>query len=565
MYKNIIVLLISFSIFSAKIYGQRIELGKEVLEYLASDELQGRAPGTDGDIKARKFLSQKFYDMWIGRFSFGYEQLFTIPSDIKISEKTSVTIGEKNLRLDFDYRPFIFGSEGTAQAPLIFVGKSVEETNTDISGKVVLAYFELAENKLPTYRDVINQVISARDKGALALIFAMQKDYGDGIEFFPFEFSRSVAHVGLPVVQISREYFHSLTASVGISISKVRKMSCEKINKMLNAPNVNLMVEYEHVSTQTANIAGLIEGNKSNEWIVVGAHFDHLGLGGPGSGSREPDTRAVHNGADDNASGVAMVMMLAEHYKKHEPQSNMAFVLFGGEEQGLLGSKHFVNHLPFPVEKIKAMINFDMVGRLKDSTLGISGVKSATEWEALLKSMHEKPLKLGMGGDGLSGSDQASFYNKDIPVLFLNTGLHEDYHTPNDDVEYINFDGMQLVANLSVRLIDSILNPKTTLTFIKSSHSTSERSYKTSLKVKMGIMPDVAGVVQNGLGVDGVKAGGPASKAGIQKGDVIVEIDGKTVTNIYDYMKRLGELEPERTIVVRIQRNGKTIPISVEL
>lgn len=565
MNKYIIFLLIGLCSFSYNSHSQRIELGKEVLEYLASDQLQGRAPGTEGDIMAREFLSKKFYKMWMGRFSFDYEQPFKIVTDIRISDETAVKIGSHSLILDVDYRPFIFGSEGKVDGPLLFVGQSIDEANLDMSGKVVLVYFGVADGKLPTHRNVINQVITARDKGAQAVIFVLQKDYGDGIEFFPFQYNRSVAHVGLPVVQISREFFHKLTAMQGVSASKVHRMKPTKINMLLNMPPVGLSVGYESIANETANVAGFIEGFKSNEWIVVGAHYDHLGFGGVGSGSRQPENHAVHNGADDNASGVAMVMMLAEHYKEHKPQSNMAFVLFGGEEQGLLGSKYFVDNLPFPVDKIKAMINFDMVGRLRDSTLGISGVKSADEFDTILSSWQGKPMTLNLGGDGLSGSDHAPFYSNGIPVLFFNTGLHADYHMPSDDIEYINYQGMQLIADLSVHLIDSLLQPETRLTYLKSKRSHGDGNHKTSLKVKLGIMPDVAGVVQNGLGVDGVKSGGPASAAGIQKGDVIIEIDGNQVTNIYDYMKRLSELKPDKTIVVKVQRNGEPLSVLVQL
>ncbi|MFO7862806.1 MAG: M20/M25/M40 family metallo-hydrolase, partial [Salinivirgaceae bacterium] len=367
------------------------------------------------------------------------------------------------------------------------------------------------------------------------------------------------------IVQISREFLHKIVSSKGLSLRKLRKRSSEKINEKLGGISVSNTIQFDRDIRETANVAAYVEGTQSNEWVVVGAHYDHLGMGGKYSGSRAPEKMAVHNGADDNASGVAMVMMLAEYYKKHTPASNMAFVLFGAEERGLVGSKHFVQNLPFPKEKIKAMVNFDMVGRLVDSSMSISGVATADEFETLLENWNGKPIHLALGGGGYSGSDQAAFYAEKIPVLFFNTGLHEDYHTPDDDVEKINYPGMELVANLSVNLLDSLTNPRFGLTFKENSKAGEQSAHRGGgMKVKMGLMPDVAGVEKNGLGVDGVSGGGPAQKAGIQKGDVIIAIDNKKVANIYDYMKRLGDYKPGDKVIVDVKRADEVIQLEVQ-
>lgn len=565
MFRIIFVLLFVMMFYVQNTTAQRIELGEEVIEYLASDQLEGRAPGTDGDKLARKFLSQKFYDMWMGRFSFGYEQSFSFLVDVTIDSKTALKMFDNEALINVDFKPFIYGSEGAVESTIIFAGNSIEKSEIDISQKIALVYYEVDDDQLPNSRAIINDIIAARDKHAAAMVFAVQKDFGDGLEFFPFEYNRSVVNLGLPVIQITRKYLQELLAKSGMSISKISRRTPQKVNSKLGEPSVSISIVFNRIQTETTNIAGYIEGVNSNEWVVLGAHYDHLGYGGLGSGSRTPENRAIHNGADDNASGAAMVLMLAEYYKKHKPQSNMAFVLFGAEEVGLIGSKYFVEHLPFPVEKVKAMVNFDMVGRMKDSALGISGVKSANEFESILSTWQGNPIKLSLGGNGLSGSDQASFYTENIPVLFFNTGLHADYHTPNDDVEFINFDGMALIADLSVKLVDSLLNAKTEITFSKTETSDHQRHYKTSMKVKLGVMPDVAGVVRNGMGIDGVTNGGIAQKAGIVKGDVIIEINGKSVTNIYDYMKRLGELEPGELVKIKLKRNNDEILLDVQL
>ncbi|PLX17849.1 MAG: hypothetical protein C0599_13240 [Salinivirgaceae bacterium] len=559
--KYIIIGSIIFLTF-LNVNAQNIATGKKALEYLASDKLEGREPGTKGCKLAREYIDQWFYDHWLGRFSFGYQQEFDINTDIKIDKSTSFTMSKNEAILNDDFSPFIFSAEKNLKAPLVYGGTDLTKKLVDISGKWALIYLQADNDNAPGFRDIMDQVMTARDQKAAGVIIVSQTNLTEDSEFFPFRFSRMAVSLDIPVVQISRNYLNQLLLVSDLSLRKLRKWKVVKINEQLKDVNIAANIKFDHIHTTTANVASFIEGDQSNDWIVVGAHYDHLGYGGYGSGSRVPDEIGIHNGADDNASGVAMVLMMAEYFKKHPPKSNMAFVLFGAEEMGLLGSKYFVDNLPFPKEKIKAMVNFDMVGRVEDSVLKIIGVNTATEFELLLEQWND-PLKLSLGKGGYSGSDQAAFYAENIPVLFLNSGLHDDYHKPTDDIEKINFEGMELVGQLAVKLLDSLTSPTYKVTFQKGKEKMAKGG-RTTLKVKMGIMPDVAGAVKDGMAVDGVTSDGPADKAGVLKGDVIIQMGENKITNIYDYMHQLKKLEKGQTIKVIVKRGGENVELKVQ-
>jgi Zn-dependent M28 family amino/carboxypeptidase len=320
--------------------------------------------------------------------------------------------------------------------------------------------------------------------------------------------------------------------------------------------------------TTTRNVVAMLPGNDEtlkDEYVVVGAHFDHLGMGGPGSGSRAIDTVAVHNGADDNASGVSAVIQLAEKLAGDKSNKrSVLFVAFGAEEMGLLGSKAFTMKPPVETDKMVTMFNFDMIGRLKeDNSLTISGTKTAEETEDLLNNLNPD-FTLAFTGEGIGPSDHASFYLQNIPVIYISTGAHPDYHTPQDDAELINFEGAQKVMSYSAALLDDVVNRAEKLTF-QEAGSKFQRSRGGRFKVTLGVMPDFAGVEKRGMRVDAVSKGKPAYAAGMKKGDIIIAIDGKKVSNIYEYMDRLQKLEAGTTISVDILRDEKPIVLIVQL
>ena len=328
----------------------------------------------------------------------------------------------------------------------------------------------------------------------------------------------------------------------------------------------------------THNIIAVLHGTDKqlkHEYIVVGSHYDHLGMGGQGSGSRRPDTLAVHPGADDNASGDAVILELAKHFKKARQSRSIIFAFFGAEEQGLIGSKQFVEwmkkedtgrkHLPNNIKGIVAMVNLDMVGRMRDNSLSVSGTGTSSSFKALAEQVAEKTsVNISCTADGYGPSDQASFVAADIPVLYLTTGGHMEYHTPADVPSTINYDGMQQTLNYTKELVTQLANLPDAPDFINvpSSNTMSHASFK----VTMGLMPDVTGASTiPGLRADIVVAGKPAHKAGMKSGDIIQEIDGKPVNDINEYMERLSELKAGTTIPVKVLRGEETIILQVEL
>ena len=332
------------------------------------------------------------------------------------------------------------------------------------------------------------------------------------------------------------------------------------------------------VERTTHNIIAVLPGKDKqlkNEYIVVGSHYDHLGLGGQGSGSRRPDTVAVHPGADDNASGDAVVLELARHFKKVRPPRSIIFAFFGAEEQGLIGSKRFLEwmnqgddrriNLPADKKGIVAMVNLDMVGRMRDHAMSVSGTGTSSEFKAMAeKAAEQTHLNISCTPDGYGPSDHASFVAQDIPVLFLTTGGHMEYHTPDDVPSTLNYDGMQQTLEFSQELITQLVNLPKTPDYISVPGSNTMKHAK--FKVTLGLMPDVMGASRiPGLRADIVVAGKPAHTAGIRSGDIIQEIDGKPVNNMDDYMQRLSELEPDTTIPVKVLRGEQILTFQVHL
>jgi Zn-dependent M28 family amino/carboxypeptidase len=304
-----------------------------------------------------------------------------------------------------------------------------------------------------------------------------------------------------------------------------------------------------------------------NEYIVLGAHFDHLGMGGPGSSSRAVDTVAVHHGADDNASGVAMMLELAERFAmtKGSHKRSIVCVAFTGEEEGLLGSKHFVDDPGIDLKKVNAMINLDMLGRLNENNiLQVSGVGTAKGLKDLVLSLSDTTtVKLALSDEGYGPSDHSSFYGKDIPVLFYFTGAHLDYHTPADTWDKINYDGMVKISDLIYNVAGKIANEDSTLEFREAGPKAAPT--RRMKGVTLGIMPDFAGAVKNGLRADFITPGRPAALGGMKKGDIITSIDGKPVNNIQDYMFRMQQVKPGQTISVEVLRNNQKVGLLIKL
>lgn len=308
------------------------------------------------------------------------------------------------------------------------------------------------------------------------------------------------------------------------------------------------------------NVVGMID-NQATHTIVIGAHFDHLGDGGEGSlyAGKEPQ---IHNGADDNASGVALLLALAQEISE-DPEdfegSNYLFIAFSGEEKGLWGSNYYCKNPTVDLSKVNYMLNFDMVGRLdEEKGLAVNGVGTSPFWEKGLEEANEEDLKLITSESGVGPSDHTSFYLQDLPVLHFFTGQHEDYHKPTDDAEKVNMEGIAIIQELISDLIEESLELDR-LAFTK----TKDESKSTPrFKVTLGVMPDYM-FRGEGMRIDGVSEGRPADKAGFQKGDVVIQMGEHKVTDMMTYMKALSKFESGDKVLVKVKRGEETVESEV--
>ena len=331
------------------------------------------------------------------------------------------------------------------------------------------------------------------------------------------------------------------------------------------------------VSLPTENVVALLPGSDPQlrgQYVVVGAHFDHLGRSTVGA--LDPDRKnVIRRGADDNASGTAAVLELARLFAASPPRRSLLFVTFSGEELGLLGSEYFVSNSPLPLDSAVAMVNFDMVGRLREDKLIVYGVATATELPALLDSANASasnlqssrplwrtPLQITALGDGFGPSDHSSFYARNIPVLHFFTDLHEDYHRAGDVVGKINAKGEAHVVDVAERIIRSIANRPTRLTFVRGAAPVV--SSRQGSDVYLGSIPDMSNG-RGGLRLTGVRSGSPAELAGIVAGDVIIEFGGRPVKDLYDFSDALYSHRPGDNVSVVVLRNGDRKHFTVRL
>ncbi|WP_273568602.1 M28 family peptidase [Maribacter halichondriae] len=304
------------------------------------------------------------------------------------------------------------------------------------------------------------------------------------------------------------------------------------------------------------NVMGYLD-NQADKTVIIGAHYDHLGMGGEGSLYR--DGVAIHNGADDNASGVAVMLQLADSLAKRAYKgNNYLFMAFSGEEMGLLGSNYFAKNPTIDLSKTNYMINMDMVGRLReDKTLSVSGTGTAPIWPQVLNSTNPG-FKLVLQESGVGPSDHTSFYLQDIPVLHFFTGQHEDYHKPTDDSEKLNYEGMEMITSYILDVIAE-LDDAPKLTFKKTKNESEE---VPRFKVALGVVPDYL-FDGKGMRIDGVSEDKPAQKAGLQKGDVVVQLGDSLVTDMMSYMRALSTFEEGNSSKVIVDRDGEKIEVAI--
>jgi len=589
MIRTSILLLISVTVFSCKPRFEKeitsLEL-EEHIAFLASDELKGRYPGTPEDILLGEYIASEFRKAGLNLYERSGIQNFTIPTDIEAGPSNHFTMDGSTFELQSDYALFPFSASGAAMSEVVFAGYGFQMDENgatwddykdlNVKGKWVILLRGVpgeqdGSSPYVNYSEDRGKALLASDLGAAGVLFVSGSafDPKDQLE----ELKGKQHPLSIPVIHISRTTADQILSAAGAEnlATLDEKLSSDlKPASFQTDLEMDISVDLQPKEVTTANVIASLNGSDpalKNEYVVIGAHHDHLGMGGEGTSSRAPDTIAVHYGADDNASGVAGVMEISEYMSSLSPARSMLFTTFGAEEMGLVGSKYLTENSPVDLSMVQVMINLDMVGRLNEERqLQIGGIGTSPGFKDLLDSLNNSyNFNLKYANEGYGPSDHAAFYAKDVPVLFISTGAHPDYHTPSDNASSINLEGARDVLSYVAEVAQVLANQKERIAFAEAGPKVRGSSRGRRGGITLGLMPDVTYDGNDGMPVMFVTEGKPAAVGGIQKDDVITAIEGKSVGNVYDYMSRLGQLKEGMDIVVSVKRGEDMVDLVIRL
>lgn len=570
------------------------------VSYLASDALQGRGILTAGNRKTTHYIRTSFReDGLVGGLPDGnYFQAFPVSLGADLNADQShlrivMDHGAVDWALGAAYQPLAAGAEGDVRAELVFAGYGItapkegydDYANIDVKGKVVLVLRKepgqgdpdgaFEGPKITAHAVIRTKLQTAQKAGAAALLLvndagtiAESKDGQDHLARFE-AFGDDLGTI--PFAQVSREAVNRLLSKSPLKTAAGAFSSLTaietKINKTLkpvtgtiDGVSVDLAFSFDEKSVEVANVVGVVPGRRSDEYVVVGAHLDHIGYGAVGS--RTPGVHEIHNGADDNASGTAALLELARRTASGpQPKRTVVFIAFNAEERGLLGSKYYLAHPLFPLEKTVAMLNLDMVGRWDDNPMTVYGAGTAEEWDAIFA-----PILARQGDDlqpadeTIAVSDHYGFYQHDIPALHFFTGLTAEYHTPADDVETIDVPGIARAVRVTEAVLQGVLNQPDDMEFAKVKVVRPSRSEMSFL----GVVP-AEREEDKGVRIREVIPSSPAAKAGFKMGDVITQIGDIEISDLEDLYKGLRTYEAGETVDVAVRRTDKAVILPVTL
>ena len=587
-FTRIVAVMLFFILFSCKGY-RDVTVGelRDHVKYLASDSLKGRMTGSAGDSLAAGYIKRELASFGFIPLTGDGFQRFRVTSKLVAGPENFLSVDNKNFDPEKDFMPLAFSANSGLIAEALFLGYGFNINNDslkwndyegiDVKDKWVMILradpeTEKSDSPFIPFSADRGKALLAKDMGAAGVLFVSGTAYDSQDNFESL--NSNDFPVDIPVLRIKREVADIILSGTKQTIAGLEKKLNEsgKPQSFPSMKNVSGKAEILKEMVTTRNVAMILPGedeNLKNEYIIIGAHFDHLGMGGPGSSSRAVDTVGVHHGADDNASGVGMMLELAEKFAhtKGSHKRSIICVAFTGEELGLLGSKYFANNPGIDLSNVNAMINLDMVGRLQETNiLQISGVGTAEGFRDLVYSESDTTIiKLTLSEEGYGPSDHTSFYGKNIPVLFYSTGAHLDYHTPSDTYDKLNYKGMVNISSLIFNLTEKLASSPDRLKFREAGPKIEQGRPMRRKGVTLGIMPDFAGNVKNGLRADFVTPGKPAALGGMIKGDIITSINAKPVNNIQDYMFRMGQLKHGQTISIEVLRDNKKMVLLIQL
>jgi hypothetical protein len=564
----------------------------EHVKYLASDEMKGRASGSPELEKAADYIAAQFR-LW-GLRPMGdnntYFQSFEITTGAQVGPKTELQLNGTNLKINEDFVPITFSNTDSFDGPVVFAGYGItapelhydDYQGIDAGGKIVIVLRHEPQEMDPKspfdganftrHASFVNKAINAKQHGARGIVFITDLNHDDE-EVGRATRNSETDDLGIPAIHAKREAVLKVLSDAGKNLGAIQK----KIDMDLKPESFDLPVARAHIATDiirtrktVRNVVAAVTGSDSmlqNEWVIVGAHYDHLGLGDRNS-LAPSQIGQIHHGADDNASGTAGVLELARlaARNRNEWKRSVLFITFAGEELGLLGSSHFANHPTIPLNNTMAMINMDMIGRLNNDRLFIGGVGTSPVFRSWLEELNKNVhLQLDYSDSGYGASDHMSFNAKKVPVLFFFSGLHTDYHKPSDTADKINSTGAVKVLSLVYLMLDRIADEVGRLEYTEVQQpQPSSAGSGGGYGPYFGSVPDFRDDLKGVLFAD-VQNNSPAGKAGLKAGDLLTEFDGKPIQNLYDFTYALRSKKPGDVVTVVVKRSGQDVKADVTL
>lgn len=543
---------------------------------LASDAYEGRGPATKGLGKAAAYLERELKKLKVSpAFGKSFRQPFEMTVGVKLGKKNRLLVDGQAQKVGTDFMPYGFSKSGEVKGELVFAGYGIsakeydydDYAGLDVANKVVVVLGDEPgeldpkspfDGRRPTrHSQLRTKSLLAREAKAAALLVVKDPLSGK----LP---SEPESEAGIVALRITPQVASAL---LGFDVLKKKEAidATFKPSGQVTRRSTELAVEILRERRKVDNVGAFVGPADAKEVVVLGAHYDHLGYGGADSLSGT-DQPLIHNGADDNASGTAAILEVARDLSAHPEglRRRVLFLWFAGEESGLLGSNHFVKHAPFELKSVKAMLNLDMVGRMQGGKLHVMGTKTAPEWDALVqKVVHDRGLLGRFGGDGYGPSDHTSFYAEGVPVLFLFTGAHSDYHKPSDDADRINYRGLALAGAVAGDLVRIAATSAVTPSYVAAPPPAAP-SGGHGYGAYFGSIPDFGEEVK-GVLLAGVREGSPAEKAGVKKGDLITRFNGVAVLNLQDLTVALRACAPGDVVEVELLRAGAPLKVQATL
>jgi Zn-dependent M28 family amino/carboxypeptidase len=566
---------------------------RDIVRYLADPAREGRGVGTAGLDSAAAFLERRMRQLGLqpGGDSGGFRQTLEVTTGAEAIAPCGLEVAGRHIDLGPEFQPLGFSTNGTLRAPVVFAGYGItapgydydDYAGLDAHDKLVLVMTNEPGEMDSTSRfdgsvntphaELRTKAINAREHGALGLLIVNGPRVHAGEPLRqPRAGGAGYMTSGLLAAQISEPAAALLLAPSGLSLAALQDSidSGTRPHSVALAESATVTVTLRRQRARIANIVGWLPGRDTSRTLVVGAHYDHLGYGA--EGSLAPDSHLPHLGADDNASGVAAMLgaaraLTARAARNGPPVHRLVFCAFTGEEMGLVGSGHFVDHPAFPLATDEVMLNLDMVGRLRAGRLMVMGTGTAAEFPGLVENANRSAgFELKTSSDGYGPSDQSSFYKRKVPVLMLFTGAHADYHKPSDSWDKLNYPGLARVSQFAAALVESLdARPRVTFVQAKADTLSAGRIHGGGgYGAYLGTIPDYM-QTEGGVLLQGVRDGSPAQQAGLKEGDTIIRFDAVGIGNIYDYTFALRSRRPGQQVHITVQRDGKEVELVATL